>query len=81
MARKNAISAGQMYNPSMQEDWWQQLGDCWLDVSLSTRTPEITRADADWIQQALRLEPGMKVLDVPCGDGRLSLELAARAST
>jgi hypothetical protein len=32
----------------MHENWWRELGDYWLDVSLSTRTPEITRADADW---------------------------------
>ncbi|MGH2641227.1 MAG: class I SAM-dependent methyltransferase, partial [Actinomycetota bacterium] len=27
----------------------------------------------------MQLQPGSNVLDVPCGDGRISLELAARA--
>jgi SAM-dependent methyltransferase len=41
-------------------------------------TPELTAADADFLAQALALRPGARVLDVPCGDGRLALELAAR---
>lgn len=39
---------------------------------------EANRRDADRIERALRLVPGSAVLDVPCGDGRISLELAAR---
>jgi SAM-dependent methyltransferase len=41
-------------------------------------SPEQTRAEADFLTEALKLAVGDPVLDVPCGDGRLSLELAAR---
>src|SRR5262249_4601871 len=32
--------------------------------------------EADFVRRALRLEPGMRVLDMPCGYGRHSIELA-----
>jgi SAM-dependent methyltransferase len=37
-----------------------------------------TTAEADFLEKALRLPPGARVLDAPCGGGRLSLELAGR---
>ena len=40
--------------------------------------PEQTRQEVDFLQRALRLEAGSRVLDVPCGLGRHSLELASR---
>jgi len=39
---------------------------------------ELTRAQAADLERALRLSAGERVLDVPCGNGRLALELAAR---
>jgi len=39
---------------------------------------EQTRLEADYLQRALKLRPGARVLDVPCGSGRHSLELASR---
>jgi SAM-dependent methyltransferase len=41
-------------------------------------TPEMTRADADFLMNRLALAPGAHVLDVPCGNGRHALELAGR---
>ena len=41
-------------------------------------TPERSDADADLIAALLDLEPGMAVLDVACGHGRIANRLAAR---
>lgn len=41
---------------------------------------EATRAEAAFLQKHLRLSPGSRVLDAPCGAGRLSLALAAGGS-
>ena len=40
--------------------------------------PEQTKAEAEFLIQSLNCEPGAHVLDVPCGNGRLSFELANR---
>ena len=40
--------------------------------------PEVTNREADFLVEQLELRPGSHVLDVPCGHGRLTLELAAR---
>ncbi|WP_367129178.1 cyclopropane-fatty-acyl-phospholipid synthase family protein [Saccharothrix sp. HUAS TT1] len=40
--------------------------------------PEVTVAEIDFVEERLGLAPGSRVLDVPCGSGRHSLELARR---
>jgi SAM-dependent methyltransferase len=37
-----------------------------------------TVAEADFLVKALQCKPGARILDVPCGNGRLSYELARR---
>jgi SAM-dependent methyltransferase len=64
---------------SASEDWWRTffsggVVDSWLRAT----TEEQTRAEADFLQQRLRVAPPARVLDVPCGGGRHSLALAAR---
>ena len=49
-----------------------------LDLWRAAVPPEQTRAEADFLERALRLRPAARVLDVPCGHGRHALELAAR---
>jgi SAM-dependent methyltransferase len=63
----------------MADLWWKDFfGGLVVDFWRAAMTPETTRAEADFLWSALRLAPGMRVLDVPCGDGRIALELAAR---
>ena len=54
------------------------FGGLWQEAQLQMWTDEDNRAAADKIERVLELRPGWTVLDVPCGDGRISLELAAR---
>ena len=40
--------------------------------------PEQTRAEADFLQKVLQTQESSHILDVPCGNGRHSIELAKR---
>ncbi|MEP6913735.1 MAG: class I SAM-dependent methyltransferase [bacterium] len=63
----------------MTTHWWENFfHGVALDFWRAAVSEEQTRAEADFIQKQLRLSPAAKVLDVPCGNGRLSLELATR---
>jgi SAM-dependent methyltransferase len=48
--------------------------DCWVRAM----SPEATTAEADFLKKALNVSPGARLLDIPCGHGRHSLELARR---
>lgn len=62
-----------------QKEWWEGFfSGLWLDVQREVKTDEQTRVEADFIQNVLQLVPQSKVLDVPCGEGRHSIELASR---
>lgn len=43
--------------------------------------PEHTTKEADFIQSVLEISPPAPLLDVPCGNGRISIELASRGFT
>lgn len=63
----------------MQTNWWENFfHGVALDFWRAAISDEQTRAEADFIQKQLQLSAGAKVLDVPCGNGRLSIELARR---
>ena len=49
-----------------------------VDMWRSAVSPHQTRTEVDFLERALDLHPGERVLDVPCGFGRHSVELAAR---
>jgi SAM-dependent methyltransferase len=40
--------------------------------------PALTLAEADFLERALGPSPGARLLDIPCGNGRHSVELARR---
>ena len=58
--------------------WWQEFfsGGA-LEFVASARNEEQTREEAGFVQEAMGLPVGSRVLDVPCGGGRVALELAA----
>lgn len=63
----------------MQLDWQDAFFrgialDAWRYIT----THEMTRAEADFLERTLGLTAGARVLDVPCGNGRHSVELARR---
>ena len=63
----------------VEPGWYDEFfeGD-WLDL-LALRPPaEQTAQEVDFVVEQLRLEAGARVLDVACGHGRHSLELARR---
>lgn len=63
----------------MQTNWWENFfHGVALDFWRAAVSDEQTRAEADFIAKQLQLADSGKVLDVPCGNGRLSIELAKR---
>jgi SAM-dependent methyltransferase len=58
-------------------EWWKHFfHGVYLDM-WTRAVPEIqTTAEADFIKQTLAAPAGAKLLDVPCGNGRLTLALA-----
>lgn len=63
----------------MTTHWWENFfHGVALDFWRAAVSEEQTRTEADFIQKQLQLSPEAKVLDVPCGNGRLALELVAR---
>ena len=62
----------------MQTNWWEDFfHGVALDFWRAAISVEQTRAEADFINNQLQVPVGAKLLDVPCGNGRLSIELAA----
>jgi SAM-dependent methyltransferase len=63
----------------MSSNWYETFFsglalEFWRDVV----TPEMTRAEVDFLMARLDLDGRAHVLDVPCGNGRHALELARR---
>ncbi len=60
--------------------WWEGFFETgpWQEVQLGWSTLEDAGEQAERVIRALSLERGEHVLDVPCGDGRLAIELAER---
>ncbi len=60
-------------------DWWRTFfSGLVVDFWRAAMTPEVTRAETDFLERFLEARPGARLLDVPCGDGRLALELGRR---
>lgn len=60
-------------------EWFRGFFDAtYLATDRPALTPRRTRAEVDFAVRVLRLASGARVLDVPCGFGRHSAELARR---
>jgi SAM-dependent methyltransferase len=61
------------------EAWWSAFfRGPWEHLQLPGYPEERTRAEVEFMISALELQPGARVLDIPCGEGRHSIELARR---
>ena len=63
--------------PRIPKNWFEDFfHGVTLDLWRKAIPPEHTRAEAEFLIKVLDCKPGEHVLDVPCGNGRLSFELA-----
>lgn len=61
--------------------WWEQFFDeQYLSLWGGMVSPARTNDEADGLWRVLELGPGARVLDAPCGYGRLSLPLCERGA-
>ena len=64
---------------AVASDWYRSFfGDEWLRFVAQRIPAEQTTREVDFIVETLALEPPASVLDLACGHGRHSLELARR---
>ena len=63
----------------MQHQWFETFfqGPA-VDFWTRAMTPALTLADVDFLEKTFDIKPGARLLDVPCGNGRHSIELARR---
>ena len=59
-------------------DYYAEIGNFLREKYLEYGFTRGTKQEVDFLVEALELKPGMKVLDIGCGPGRHSLELARR---
>jgi SAM-dependent methyltransferase len=63
----------------LQHQWFETFfqGPA-VDFWTRAMTPALTLADVDFLEKTFDVKPGARLLDVPCGNGRHSIELARR---
>jgi SAM-dependent methyltransferase len=63
----------------VQTNWWEHFFEgVAVSMWLQAIPPAHTQREADALERLLGVSPGGAILDVPCGAGRLSLQLAGR---
>src|SRR5262245_54265254 len=64
---------------SEREDWWTHFFvDFFYELQSGTDADEQTKAEVDALERLLNLGEPLRILDIPCGAGRHSVELARR---
>lgn len=60
--------------------WWETYfeAEAWQRVQMGVDAEFDEPTQAEQVVSALGLEPGSRILDVPCGTGRIAIELAGR---
>jgi len=77
--RKSAFIRGRLIMERIPSNWFETFfHGITLDLWRKAIPPEHTQAEAEFLLKVLNCKPGAHVLDVPCGNGRLSFELAKR---
>lgn len=61
----------------MNESWKSFFDTEYLEIAAQMMNDEVSAGQADQLWSMLDLQPGCRVLDAPCGSGRLSRPLAA----
>lgn len=61
-----------------KKEWYKTFFKTWDVIQPSFYSLEQTKKQTAFITKALKLKKGLKVLDVPCGNGRIGFELAKK---
>jgi len=79
-ARADAVAAAHQGKTRRRrgKPWFEEIFDEDYLRTLPFLTPQATQAEAQFVEEALGVDPGSQVLDVGCGYGRHAMELAAR---
>ena len=63
----------------MPDEWWNGFfSGMFVDLWKTVFDESHNKAEADFILELLRAPSGSAILDVPCGEGRLTREMASR---
>jgi SAM-dependent methyltransferase len=73
-----AVAISQEYSPPPNENWWHDFyGGLWGEFFLRYRSERENREEARQILRLAQITEPSRILDVPCGAGRVTVELAA----
>jgi cyclopropane fatty-acyl-phospholipid synthase-like methyltransferase len=67
-----------MRTPTIVSDLDERFDEDYLHFYSASQTPERDELEAGLIARLTEITPGMEVLDVPCGFGRIANQLASR---